>query len=202
MIIHSLSTCLLSLVYYFLVQGYYAIYLNLLSRKGFKRAYLLDNGKVQNPTVKTVGGLALTAGKDYSITWSNASSRNAGAYIITLTGMGNYTGHAKASYKILKAANPMTVKPKPVKVSYKKLKKKKIVKKGADVFLVKKAKGNVSFLKKSGSKRIKINKKTGKLTIQKKTPKKLYKIKVKITAAGNNNYKKSSKTVLLKVKVK
>ena len=106
-----------------------------------------------------------------------------------------------ANNSIKKAANPITVKTKPVKVSYKKLKKRKIVKNGSTVFLVKKAKGNITFRKISGSKRIIINKRTGKLTIRKNTPKKLYKIKVKITAAGNKNYKKASRTVLLKVKV-
>ena len=106
-----------------------------------------------------------------------------------------------ANNTIKKAANPITVKTKPVKVSYKKLKKRKIVKNGSTVFLVKKAKGNIAFRKISGSKRIIINKRTGKLTIRKNTPQKLYKIKVKITAAGNKNYKKASRTILLKVKV-
>ena len=160
------------------------------------------NGKVQRPSIKTVGGLALTAGKDYSITWSNSSSKNTGTYTVTLTGTGDYTGQAKASYKILKAANPMKVRMKPVKVRYSKLKRNNLVIKRTKAFIVKKAKGKVSFRKKSGSKNIRIDRKTGKITIRKKTPKKLYRIKVKVTAAGTKNYRQSSKTVLLKVRVK
>ena len=166
------------------------------------RQTFVYNGKVQKPSVKSVDGLALTAGKDYSISWSDISSKNAGTYRITITGKGQYTGQTQASYRILKAANPIKAKSKAVKVSFRKLKKQSIVKKWKSAFLVKKAKGKVIFRKKSGSKRIRIDKKSGKIIILKKTSKKLYKIKVTITAAGNKNYNKRSKTVLLKVKVK
>ncbi len=62
---------------------------------------LTYNGKVLRPRIRTVGGRVLTEGKDYSIKWSNKSSKKIGTYTLTLTGKGNYTGKVKASYKIL-----------------------------------------------------------------------------------------------------
>lgn len=69
---------------------------------------------------------------------------------------------------------------------------------------VKKAQGKVTYAKvsKGSSKYLTISKSTGKITVKKKTPKGTYEIKVKVTAAGNSNYKKGSKTVTVKVKVK
>ena len=58
------------------------------------------NKKVQKPTVKTVGGKTLKSGTDYTIKYSNASSKNVGSYTVTITGKGDYTGTTKATYKI------------------------------------------------------------------------------------------------------
>ena len=65
------------------------------------------NTKVQKPTIKTIKGLTLKEGTDYTAAWSNASSKNAGTYTVTITGKGNYTGTTKATYKInTKAITP------------------------------------------------------------------------------------------------
>ena len=58
------------------------------------------NGKVRKPVIKTIGGKKLTAGTDYTAKWSNTKSKNVGAYTVTVTGIGKYTGAAKAAYKI------------------------------------------------------------------------------------------------------
>ena len=58
------------------------------------------NGKVRKPAIRKIGGKALKAGTDYTAKWSNKSSRNVGAYKVTITGKGNYTGVTKATYKI------------------------------------------------------------------------------------------------------
>ena len=87
-------------------------------------------------------------------------------------------------------------------VKYKKLKKKKQKVKGAiDVW---QAAGKVTYKKvaKGSSKKLSINKKTGVITIKKGTKKGTYKIKVKVTDAGNKNLKSGSKTVTVKIKVK
>ena len=66
--------------------------------------------------------------------------------------------------------------------------------------------GTVSYTIAGGSKAAKkalsVNKKNGKITVKKKTKKGTYKIKVKVTAAGNKYYEKESATRTLTVKVK
>lgn len=101
---------------------------------------------------------------------------------------------------VAKKKQPMTVKPVLKKVSFKKLKKKAQVVKGA--LIVKHNKGKVSYKRISGSKKLTINKKTGRITVKKKTKKGTYKIRVKVTAAGNSLFKAGSKIVTVKIRVK
>ncbi len=106
-----------------------------------------------------------------------------------------------------KAANPMTVKGKTVKVSFSKLKKKNQSFKVSKTLKVKKAKGKVRYKlvsvnKKAAKKKVVINKKTGKLTVKKGLKKGTYKVRVKVTAAGNAGYKAKSKTVTVTLKVR
>lgn len=100
---------------------------------------------------------------------------------------------------VVKKKNPITVKPKTIKA-----KAKKTTTFAKSKYLtIKKAQGKLSFAKKSGNKKIVVNKKTGKLTIKKGFKKgKTYKFKVKVTAKGNTKYKSGSKTVTVKFKVK
>lgn len=103
-----------------------------------------------------------------------------------------------------KYANPLKIKAKTATVKYSKLKKKnqtlavtKVIK------FTKKGQGTISYAKASGNKKITINKKTGKVTVKKGLKKGTYKVKVKVKAAGNKNYKASAvKAVTFKVKVK
>ena len=161
------------------------------------------NGKVQKPAINSIGGKTLKSGTDYTAQWSNASSKEAGTYTVTITGKGKYTGKTSATYKITKAANPLKIKAKTATSKYSKLKKKNQTLKVSEVIkVIKKGQGKVTYAKTSGNKKITINKKTGKITVKKGTKKGTYKIKVKVTAAGNNNYKKGSKIVTVKVKIK
>ena len=104
--------------------------------------------------------------------------------------------------EIVKSANTLKVKAKTVTVKYKKLKKKAqtITKKKA--FKITDAKGKVTFKKVSGNKKISINKKTGKITLKKGLKKKTYKIKILVTAAGDDKFESGSKTVIVKIKIK
>ena len=67
---------------------------------------------------------------------------------------------------------------------------------------VKKAKGTVTYKKLSGSKYLKVNTKTDKITVKKGTPKGTYLVRAKVKAAGTSAYKAAAKTVTVKVKVK
>lgn len=72
------------------------------------------NGKVQKPIIILGDGKKLKEGEDYTITWSNASSKKIGKYTVTVTGKGKYQGTAKATYKI----NPKGSKIKKVKKGF------------------------------------------------------------------------------------
>lgn len=171
----------------------------LLSAESFKYT-----GKIRKPVIKTVAGKALKEGTDYTAKWSNEKSKDAGTYTITITGKGGYTGTTKAAYKITKAANPLKIKGNTARIKYSKLKKKNqtlAVKKVIKV--TKKGKGKLTYKKVSGSKKITINKKTGKVTVKKGLKKGKYKVKVKVKAAGNKNYKASkAKKVTFTIVVK
>ena len=97
----------------------------------------------------------------------------------------------------------MTVKASKKTVKVKKLKKKAQTVKPITVEL---AKGTVTYKITGGNKKskkaLKVNSKNGKVTVKKKTKKGTYKVKVKVTAAGNENYNAGSKTVEVKVVVK
>ena len=71
-------------------------------------------------------------------------------------------------------------------------------------YTIKNPVGTLTFKKadKSGKSKITVNKKTGKITVKKGIRKGTYKVKVKITAAGNSKYKAGCKTVTVKIKVK
>lgn len=95
--------------------------------------------------------------------------------------------------------NPITVKTKTVKASAKKnnsFSKSRYL-------IIKNAKGMITFSKKSGSKKITVNAKTGKLTVKKGLKKgKTYKVKINVKAKGNSFFKSGTRTVTVKVKVK
>ena len=103
-----------------------------------------------------------------------------------------------------KGANPLKVKAKTVKVKASKLRRKTQKVKRTKAFKVQKAKGAVQFkLVKRNSKagkKIAVSK-AGKITVKKGLARGTYKMKVKVTAVGNADYKACAKKVTLKVKV-
>ncbi|MBQ6622886.1 MAG: leucine-rich repeat protein [Mogibacterium sp.] len=146
----------------------------------------------------TLDGRTLTAGTDYKVSYQD--NKNAGTAKVVVTGQGDYTGTAVGTFKIAKAAQKMTAKAVVKTVKAKKLKKAKKTVSG--VIKVKKAAGKITYAKVSGSGKLSINKKTGKITVKKGTKKGTYKIKVKVKAAGNKNYKAKTVKVTVKIKVK
>ena len=165
------------------------------------------NGKVQTqtPTVKlNVNGtpVTLVSGTDYKLSYKNNINAGTNTASVIITGKGNYAGSITKKFTINKAKNPFTVKGKTAKVKYSKVKSKARTLKVTKVLALKNAKGTPSYAKKSGNKKIAINKKTGEVTVKKGLKKGKYKVVVKVKAAGNNNYKASTvKTVTFYVKV-
>lgn len=126
-----------------------------------KTSFTYNNGKVQKPTVSVSDNLLLKEGVDYKLVFSSASSKKAGTYIITITGIGNYTGTVKVTYKINKATNPLKIKAKTVKVKFSK-KKTKTFAVSKVIKFTKKGQGTLTYAKSSGNKKITINKKNRK----------------------------------------
>ena len=162
------------------------------------------NAKVQKPTVTLSDGAVLKEGVDYTLKWSSTSPKNVGTYTITVTGIGNYNGTVKETFNINKAANPLAIKAKTVKLKFSAVKKKaQTLAVSKVITFSKKGQGTLSYAKVSGNKKITINKKTGKVTVAKGLKKGTYSVKVKVKAAGNANYKASAyKTVTFKVIIK
>lgn len=162
------------------------------------------NAKVQKPTVISIGGEKVKEGADYTAAFSTAYPKNAGKYTITITGNGTYVGVTKATYRIDKASNPLSVKAKTAKVKFSSLKKKaQKLSVSKVISFTKKGQGTLTYAKTAGNKKIAINKKTGQVTVSKGLAKGTYKVKVKIRAGGNSNYKPSSyKTVTFKIQIK
>lgn len=105
--------------------------------------------------------------------------------------------------KLPKKANTLKVSPKTATVKYSKLKTKaQTLSVGKVIKFTKKGQGKLTYAKVSGNKKITINKKTGKVTVKKGLKKGTYKIKLKVTAAGNASYKAASRTAVFKIRVK
>ena len=91
-------------------------------------------------------------------------------------------------------------------IKYKKIKKKAQTVKRTSAINVTKGQGSVTY-KLSGVDKAKfkkyftVNSKTGTIKIKKKLKKGTYKVKVAVTAAGNGNYNKGTKTAVVTVKV-
>jgi hypothetical protein len=85
--------------------------------KIFSRWY---DGTEKQPTVRvwdTDGNLVPAEGFDVKV---NGTPINAGRYMVTITGKGQYTGAVTAVYKILKAYNPFKIKAGKTTFTYKK----------------------------------------------------------------------------------
>ena len=97
----------------------------------------------------------------------------------------------------------MAVKGKTATLKYKKLKKKaQTLSVSKVITFTKKGQGAITYTKASGNKKIIINKKNGKISVKKGLKKGTYKVKVKVAAAGNNNYKATVKTITVTIRVK
>ena len=134
---------------------------------------------------------------DYTVSYSN--NKNAGKSAkATVTGKGSYEGSVTKAFTIAKAKNTLKAKAKSKVLNAKSKKDTTFTAKKA--FKVSKAKGKVTYKKTKSNKKITVAK-NGKVTVKKGLKAGTYNVKVKVTAAGNKNYKKGSKTVTLKFKV-
>lgn len=163
-------------------------------------------------TVKRSGSTGAVTFKYYSDAAckkevSAANVKAAGVYYVRgfLAADANYGAAVSnvAKLTIAKAANPMKVSAvkRTAKAATVQSKKQTVA---APLKFKKKAVGKVTYARvaKGSAKCLTVNKKNGKVIVAKGTKKGTYKVKVKVTAAGNGNYKKASKTIACEVVVK
>lgn len=127
---------------------------------------------------------------------------NAGTYTVTARLNGNYTGKDKATFAIYSADSPLTAKGRTVNVKYKKLRKKTQTIQLSKAVRIRDSVGTLSFSKLQGNPKIRINKKTGKITVQKKLKRGTYKVRILVQEEGNPNYKMTSRIAVVKIKIR
>lgn len=156
-------------------------------------------GKALKPKVTVkVGGKTLQAGTDFTVVYAN--NTKVGTGWVAVTGKGAYEGSVLKSFAIAKAANPMKASAKTTTVKFANVKKANQTIKAGTAFTVKGAQGKVTYKKASGNAKVVVAS-NGTVTVKKGLAKGTYKVKVNVTAAGNANYNKLAKTVVLTIKV-
>lgn len=157
-------------------------------------------GKAIKPavTVKEENGNKLVNGVDYKLVYPT-SPVNVGLYSIEVRLLGKYNRIDYTQYQIAPAKNPITVKATTKTVKYSAVKKRAVT---VTAITVRNAQGAVNFQRVSGSSKLSVNKKTGKITVKKGTKKGTYKVKVKVAAKGTRNYNAAIKQVTATIKVK
>lgn len=167
------------------------------------------SGKAIRPAVKVVsGGKTLNAGSDYAVGYLD--NVDAGTGRVVVSGTGAFTGAAETSFTIAKAAQHPKVTKATRTAKYAKVKKKAVS--VGKILTVKGAVGKVTFKMASVStkamsakvakRKLALNSKTGKLTVKKGCKKGAYKLKVKVSAAGDANHKSFAKGVAVSLRVK
>jgi hypothetical protein len=170
-----------------------------------KKTSVKYNGKKKTPELvvaegKRYDGGTMTEGVDYEVSGIKGIT-NVGSVKVTVTGLNGYAGSTKTfTFKVTKADQPLKASGK--KVTVKNVSKANQTIKAKNAYSVSKAEGKVTYKKTSGKGKITVNKSSGKITVKKGLKAGTYKVKVKITAAGNSNYKSGSKTVTVKITVK
>ena len=83
-------------------KGYKAVIYRINTVK-LSKTLFVANGKVQKPTVVVKNSKGKTvSSKYYTLSWSNAKSKAAGTYTVTVKFKGMYSGTKKLTYKITK----------------------------------------------------------------------------------------------------
>ena len=154
------------------------------------------DGKPYKITRININGFGLELGRDFTAAYTNEV--NAGTGTVQFVFKGNYTGTVTSTFQILKAPNTLGASGYTTSIKASSVKKKAKVLKKVHTFS---PKGKITYTKASGSKRLSINKNTGKVAVAKGTSAGTYSMKVKVHAAGNSNYWNSTRTVTVKVKV-
>ena len=112
------------------------------------------------------------------------------------------TGSKILSIKVTpRKKNPLAIKGKTANVKYSETRNKSVSLTVSKAMKISKAKGSLTYKKKSGNKNITINKKTGKITVKKGINRSFYTVTVAVKAAGNKTHSSVTKSVTFYVNV-
>ena len=171
-----------------------------ISTAALEKASYTYTGKIQKPLVTSVAAGSLTLdGSDYAVLYSNANSKNAGTYTVTVSGKGNFTGNKVLTYKIKQASNKATAKNQSVKKTF----TVKALAKKARAFALPKVTtkfGKASWKVTAKDKKNALTLSGKKVKVKKGAKKGTYTIKLQATVKKTANYK-AAKTKTVKVKV-
>ena len=151
------------------------------------------------PTV-TLGGRTLTRGTDYIIEY--VKNVDVGTATVTVTGVHGYEGTVTGTFAIVKAANPITTRATVTSVSA--TYDPSAVNATAVNVTVRGAVGAVTYANVSTTEVTRgfaVDTVTGEVMLPKATRAVTYTVKVRVTAAGNKNYRAGSKVVSYKIVV-
>ena len=158
-------------------------------------------GAAKTPQVRvSFLGEQLVENVDYSVAYVN--NKNAGKATAVITGKGNFRDTVERTFTITKAVNPLALKTSNKTLTVSQLAK---ADQSFQPITILGSRGRVRYANLSDAnvaKVCKIKPKIGVVTVKKGTSKGVYVMKVKVSAAGNNNYKAKNKTVKIKVTVK
>ena len=143
---------------------------------------------------------------NYALSFEN--NIDPGIATVIVTGMNNYTGTVRTNFTIIKARNHVSIKAGPRNAVRKPVSAKTLAKKSVTIknlVSVVNANGSVTCANVSETKvckRLRVNKKTGAITLPKGTKKGLYKVTIRARATGDKYYRVGivSKVVSIRVK--
>ena len=188
-----------------------AKYLKDWDKDPYMRYEVPKGNKAKKTLVVKLGNDKLTPGKQITVKYRNDKTKKEyssfptnkpGEYTLVITGKSPYYGKDTSTHLKIGMKNPLVVKGKTVKIKKKQIKKKsKTLKAKRVVKIKKKGKGKLTYKKLSGNKKITVAS-NGKVKVKKGLKKGTYKVKVSVTAAGNDQYFPITKKVTFKIKVK
>lgn len=173
--------------------------------------YVVYTGKAIKPKIQVFDEFdELIPASAYTVTYkNNVNVGEATAYITMKPGNPKYTGKDSLTFTIIKAKNPLRVKGKAATLSYSALQKKaQALGASKMITITKKGAGKLKYSLLSATRGTKSTKAFftmtpgGKLIVKKGVVKGVYTLKIRITTAGNRNYRAAARTVTAKIVVK
>lgn len=145
-------------------------------------SFAYTGGPIEPAVTVKVVGRTLVEGTDYTVAYDSASNVNVGTSTVTVTGMGNYTGEATATFAIAKARPVISAADKKV-VATKTVRLGATVRSGAGALTYKSLSAKVATVSETGVVRG-VAAGTAKVTV---------------SCAGDDNHEAASKTVTITV---